>query len=59
MRWLALGAAIASISAVGMAIGLGMPLLSVILENRGFSATAIGINTGVAGLASIAMAPLA
>ncbi|WP_127598283.1 MFS transporter [Nitratireductor alexandrii] len=59
VRWLALGAAIASISAVGMAIGLGVPLLSVILENRGFSATAIGLNTGVAGLASIAMAPLA
>lgn len=59
VRWLALGATIASISAVGMAIGLGIPLLSVILENRGFSATAIGINTGVAGLASIAMAPLA
>lgn len=59
VRWLALGAAIASISAVGIAIGLGVPLLSVILENRGFSATTIGLNTAVAGLASIATAPLA
>ena len=32
IRWLPLAAAIASISVVGIAIGLGMPLLSVILE---------------------------
>ena len=44
---------------VGIAIGLGMPLLSVILESRGHSATMIGLNTAVAGLASIAAAPLA
>ncbi len=36
-----------------------MPLLSVILETRGHSATMIGLNTAVAGLASIAAAPLA
>lgn len=59
LRWLALGAAIASISVVGIAIGLGIPLLSVILEGRGYSATMIGLNTAVAGLASIAAAPLA
>jgi len=59
VRWLSLGAAIASISAVGVAIGLGVPLLSIILEQRGHSATAIGFNTAVAGLASIAVAPLA
>jgi MFS family permease len=58
IRWLAVSAAIASISAVGIAIGLGMPLLSVILENRGYSATVIGANTAVAGLASIAAAPI-
>ncbi|WP_163579258.1 MFS transporter, partial [Klebsiella pneumoniae] len=44
---------------VGIAIGLGMPLLSVILESRGHSASMIGLNTAVAGLASIAGAPLA
>lgn len=59
MRWLSIAAAIASISVVGMAIGLGVPLLSVILETRGYSATAIGANTAVAGIASIAAAPFA
>ncbi len=59
MRWLSIAAAIASISVVGIAIGLGVPLLSVILENRGHSASMIGLNTAVAGLASIAAAPLA
>lgn len=59
VHWRSVGAAIASISVVGIAIGLGMPLLSVILESRGYSATLIGLNTAVAGLASIAAAPLA
>jgi MFS family permease len=59
MRWLAIIAAIASISVVGIAIGLGMPLLSVILERQGYSASLIGLNTAVAGLASIAGAPMA
>jgi MFS family permease len=59
VRWLSIGAAIASISVVGIAIGLGVPLLSVILEARGYSATMIGLNTAVAGFASIAAAPLA
>jgi MFS family permease len=58
-QWRALSAAIASISVVGIAIGLGMPLLSVILDSRGYSASQIGLNTAVAGLASIAAAPLA
>jgi MFS family permease len=59
MRWLSIAAAIASISVVGIAIGLGVPLLSVILETRGHSASMIGLNTAVAGLASIAAAPIA
>jgi MFS family permease len=59
MRRLSISAAIASISVVGIAIGLGMPLLSIILETRGHSASMIGLNTAVAGLASIAAAPLA
>jgi MFS family permease len=58
-RWLSISAAIASISVVGIAIGLGTPLLSVVLEGRGHSATMIGLNTAVAGIASIAAAPLA
>ena len=59
VRWRSISAAIASISVVGIAIGLGMPLLSIIMESRGQSATMIGLNTAVAGLASIAGAPLA
>lgn len=59
MSWLSISAAIASISVVGIAIGLGVPLLSVILETRGYSASMIGLNTAVAGLASIAAAPIA
>ncbi|MER0238117.1 MFS transporter [Fulvimarina sp. MAC8] len=56
--WLSACAAIASISAVGIALGLGLPLLSVILERRGISASLIGANTAVAGLASLIAAPL-
>lgn len=59
IRWLSIAAAIAAISAVGIAIGLGMPLLSIILESRGHSATMIGLNSAIAGLASIAAAPCA
>lgn len=59
IRWLSIGAAIASISVVGMALGLGMPLLSVVLESRGHSATMIGLNTAFAGVASIIAAPFA
>lgn len=59
VHWLPMLAAISSISVVGIAIGLGMPLLSVILETRGHSASMIGLNTAVAGIASIAAAPLA
>ena len=59
VRWLSMIAAVSSISVVGIAIGLGVPLLSVILEQRGHSATMIGLNTAIAGIASIAAAPLA
>lgn len=59
VRWLAVSAAIAAISAVGIAIGLGIPLLSVVMQQRGLSATMIGLNTAVAGIASIATAPVA
>ena len=51
--WLSASAAIASISAVGIALGLGLPLLSVILERRGVSSSMIGLNAAVAGAASL------
>jgi hypothetical protein len=38
VHWLPMLAAISAISVVGIAIGLVMPLLSVILETRGHSA---------------------
>ncbi len=57
MHWRSLAAAIATISAMGAAIG--HTLLSVLLEARGHSASLIGANTAVAGLASIVAAPLA
>lgn len=56
--WFGAGAAIASISAVGTALGLGLPLLSTVLQQRGVSSTLIGANTAVAGIASLAAAPL-
>lgn len=59
IRWLSLFATVSSISVVGIAIGLGMPLLSVIMETRGHSASMIGLNTAIAGIASIAAAPMA
>lgn len=58
IHWPSLFAAISSISAVGIAIGLGLPLLSIILEQRGIPSTLIGLNTAMAGLASMAAAPL-
>lgn len=58
-RWRSAAAAIAAISVVGIAIGLGMPLLSIILEQRGYSASLIGLNSAVAGIVSIAAAPFA
>lgn len=57
--WVSAGAAMASISVVGICIGLGTPLLSVILEQRGHSATMIGLNTAFAGVAALATAPMA
>ncbi len=57
IHWLSISAAIAAISAVGIALGLGLPLLSIVLEKNGVSATMIGLNSAMAGLASIAVAP--
>jgi len=50
-------AAIATITAVGVAIGLSFPLLSILLEQRGYSSTLIGANTAMAGIASIVAVP--
>ena len=57
IHWRSLIAAIAAISAVGIAMGLGLPLLSIIMEKRGISSTLIGINSAMAGVAAMAAAP--
>jgi len=57
IHWPSLIAAVASITAVGIAIGLGLPLLSIIMEKRGVAPTLIGLNSAMAGLASMAAAP--
>ncbi len=58
IHWPSLFAAISAISAVGIAIGLGLPLLSIILEKRGISSTMIGLNSAMAGIAAMAAAPV-
>src|SRR3954462_12063424 len=58
IHWPSLVAAVSSISAVGIAIGLGLPLLSIILEKRGISSTLIGLNSAMAGIAAMAAAPV-
>jgi len=57
IHWRSLIAAVAAISAVGIAIGLGLPLLSIIMEKRGISSTLIGLNSAMAGVASMVAAP--
>lgn len=58
IHWPSLVAAISAITAVGIAIGLGLPLLSMILEKRAISSTLIGLNSAMAGIAAMIAAPL-
>lgn len=52
-----ISAAIASISAVGIAIGISFPLLSLLMETRGVPASLIGANTAMAGIAGMVVVP--
>ena len=52
-----IAAAIASVTVVGTSIGLSMPLFSILLTQRGYSSSVIGLNTMVAGVASILVTP--
>lgn len=54
---LAIAAAIACIAVVGMGLSLSIPLLSFAMEARGASATFIGLNTALSGVAIIMIAP--
>ncbi|SMD05824.1 MFS transporter [Rhizobium sp. RU36D] len=58
IHWPSLVAAISAITAVGIAIGLGLPLLSIILEKRGIPSTLIGLNSAMAGVAAMIAAPI-
>ncbi|MCL6706651.1 MFS transporter [Pseudomonas sp. R2.Fl] len=58
IHWPSLVAAISAITAVGIAIGLGLPLLSIILEKRGIPSTLIGFNSAMAGIAAMIAAPI-
>ncbi|MDR3373876.1 MAG: MFS transporter [Ancalomicrobiaceae bacterium] len=53
----ALAAMISSAAAVGAGISLGLPLLSLVLEARGVSGAMIGLNTAMAGIASLVVIP--
>ncbi len=56
-RTASIAAAISAIAVVGVGISLSIPLLALELESRGVSRTLIGINTAVAGVATVATAP--
>ncbi|WP_132250516.1 MFS transporter [Methylobacterium segetis] len=56
-RLTAIGAAITCIAVVGIGLSLSIPLLSIEMERMGASSTLIGVNTAVAGLASIVVVP--
>lgn len=56
-RIAAIAAAIACVAVVGIGLSLSIPLLSLEMERMGASSTLIGLNTAVAGLASIATIP--
>lgn len=50
-------AAVVSVTLVGVGLSLSTPLLSLIMEQRGYSGTLIGLNTSVASLATLVLAP--
>jgi MFS family permease len=56
-RVAAITAAIACVTAVGIGLSLSVPLLSLEMERMGISGTLIGLNTAVAGVASICVIP--
>ncbi|WP_024278787.1 MFS transporter [Xanthobacter sp. 126] len=56
-RTASIAAAISAITVVGVGISLSIPLLALELESRGISSKWIGINTAVAGIATIFTAP--
>ncbi|MBS7541436.1 MFS transporter [Ancylobacter lacus] len=56
-RSASIAAAIGTIAVVGVGLGLTVPLLAIEMESRGVPRTLIGLNTAVAGIANIVVAP--
>jgi MFS family permease len=56
-RVAAITAAITCIAVVGIGLSLSIPLLSIEMARMGASSTLVGVNTAVAGLASIVTVP--
>ncbi|GJD52227.1 putative MFS-type transporter YcaD [Methylobacterium crusticola] len=56
-RSAAIAAAIACVAVVGIGLSLSIPLLSLEMERMGLSNTMIGLNTAMAGVASIVVVP--
>lgn len=52
-----IAAAITCVAVVGIGLSLSIPLLSLEMERMGISNTMIGVNTAVAGVASIVVVP--
>lgn len=52
-----IAAAIILVALVGLGLSLTLPLLSLEMERMGVSGTLIGVNTAIAGLASITIVP--
>ena len=50
-------AAIAAVAVAGAGLSLSIPLIALRMEAAGYSATANGIGTGIAGLSTLAFAP--
>ncbi|MCB1476254.1 MAG: MFS transporter [Rhodobiaceae bacterium] len=53
-----IAAAIAMTTAVGVGLSLTIPLLAIAMELRGIPASMIGLNSAMAGIASISVAPM-
>lgn len=56
-RWLTLAAAIATISTVGVGLSLSIPLLSLRMQEAGYNAGEIGLNTALGAVATLVFAP--
>jgi MFS family permease len=56
-RVTAIGAAVASVTAVGVGLSVSVPLLSLEMERMGVSSTLIGINTAISGVACMIVVP--